>query len=378
MSNPLISFIHFDLYEKRVSLLMGRNNSTTTLYSKIITKIIIILICYYFVHELVKVIRRENIKTNIVSKKTFSRTPIFLNSNNYKFAFTVQSDGKMISDRVFNQYFSPKFTLFSRKSNTSYYDNVINRTHISFRKCNKEYFNFEEDYIEFNELHNYLCPEDFNFSIQGFYDEKISSSIIFKLDICQNTSIIQNCKPIEEIKEKLNGAELLIYLQDNDIDSFNYYNPIVSSLKYIYYAPLDVKKFHYEELFLQSIEIITDDSYWTSNYVINNTFRIHEQKNIFEIGGENTTFFQLVLTPHDKNITITRNYYKIFEIFSGTGGIAKILMIIGFLLTYKFNKTKELEKLINSNYIDANQSLNKHTSKVKENSLKNKQYYFNL
>lgn len=275
MNDFFLFILKYDIYKKKLNLGIGKSGGTSSMYSILITKIIISMILIYFINELIHVLNREKVQTNIVTEKIFPRPAIHLSNKNFKFAFAVDSSNDILFNTMdlMNQYFTPFLYFYQRISNSSYYDGNITRELIPFKKCEKSDFNFSEEYINFNELEKYYCSENLNFSISGYYDEKNESSIVFRLEICQNSSEKQDCKSYEEIESALNGGDIIVYFQDNDVDCLDFNNPIKSSLKYNYFGPINLNNWRYEEIFLKSVEIYTDESFWNVNFVNNFTFQ---------------------------------------------------------------------------------------------------------
>ena len=367
--NFICEIIHYDLYPKNARLRIGNSSFTSPIYSQLITKLVIVLCIFYFVNNVIDVFERNRLISNTTTRKTYHRSNINLNSNNFKFAFAIfDSDGEIIIQSELERYYVPHFYLMSTINQGGTVINVT-RDYSNLRNCtNDDFSNLDDAYVELNNLTMYSCPEYFNFSINGNYDEKYTNLIVFRLDYCESNTY-NNCKPIDEIQSKLQGGILNMYLLDNDVDLTNYENPFLSFIKLNYFENIDLNNNFEQYIYFKNVEIQTDQSFIWKDYQTKTNFQFAEMANIYSgikylslSSSQTPTFYDFNIYVYEKVDTINRSYDKIWDAISSLGGIMKIIIGIGFLLTRKYNECDESISLIKSNnlinHID-NEKVNK-------------------
>ena len=353
--NFIKGIIEHDLYCKNVNLRIGNKAFTSTVYSKIITKIVFIALIIYFVNIMIGIFERKRLITNTTTRKTYPRPNISLNSNNFKFAFAVfDSDGVIIQQTELEKYYIPFFYLLTT-INQGGVAKTAQRHFTNISSCTlKDFSNIDEDYIYLNNLTSYSCPNKYDFIINGDYDEIYTNLIVFRLDYC-NSKVYNNCKPIEEIENKLNGATVNVYLLDNDVNVQDYENPFIPYLHLSYVSLSSIYEVSKDYIYFKKIEIQTDQSFFLNDFQSKSNIQIAEE-NQFEDRNSFLTastivvpnFYVLNIDVYGKVDTITRSYDKIWDGISSLGGIMKVIIGIGILLTRKYNENEESMNLIQS------------------------------
>ena len=347
--------INYDLYCKYVSLRIGNSEFTSTIYSKFITKVVFSLIAIYFVVNMISIFERKSLITSNTTRNTYPRPTIPISNNNFKFAFALSDvNGNIIMQSELERYYVPHFYLFSTV-NQGGIEIQASRTYYNIRNCTpNDFLMFDENYIKLNNLTMYSCPDEFDFVINGNNDEKYLNAIIFRLDYCDSKTY-NTCKTIKEIENTLQGGNVYIYVLDNDVDVHNYSNPFQPYLKTLIIMNIDIYKQSEIDKYFKKIEIETDQSYFISDYNLQQNYQITEETQSYSTSVYLTAssipmpmFNVIQITVYGKVDTIIRSYDKIWDGISLVGGIMKIIMGIGFLLTKKFNETEESINLIKS------------------------------
>ena len=346
----LKEIINYDLYSKRVILRIGSSGVSSTYYSKLITKIVFMIIIAYFVQSLIQIFERQNFKSKTTTRKAYPRPHISIMSNNFKFAFAVvDPDGVIIAQSELERYYVPTFYMLGIDEDydiTRNYSIIRNCTSMDFSDIN------DEQYISYNSLTNYSCIDDFAFEINGYNDETYKK-LIFKLDYC-DSAYYNNCKSFEEITDKLQGGLIYYYILENDIDVDNYDNPFISSFKMFTTDYLNINKTYFigEERFLKRLEIKTDQSFFLQDFKSEFSFQLANEINYYSIPKIYASqIFYLNIYSYDKVDISTRNYDKIWNSISSLGGIMKIIIGLGVLLTRRFNENEESINLIKSKHL---------------------------
>ena len=378
--NLIKNIIDYDFYVKEVSLRIGNSDFTSTRYSKIITKLVFVLVCIYFINNMIDIFQRKKLISNSTTRKTYPKANISLNSNNFKFAFALfDSDGQIITQSEQERYYVPHFYHFSSVNQGGFPTSII-RENYNIRNCTlNDFLTVDENYRELNNLTLYACPDYFDASINGDYDEKNKNLLVFRLDVCDSRSY-NNCKPIEEIGSRLKGGSLNMYMSDNDVDVNNFENPFLSYLKLISLDNIDISSLYRQEIQLKQVNIETDQSFFVKDYQSKSDFQITEISNSYSNNAILTSssiqvpsFYLNNIDVYGKADTITRSYDKILDGISSLGGIMKILIGIGYFLTRKYNENEESINLIKSNHlINFDRNDEKKNDEEKNKALKKK------
>ena len=353
--NFIKGIIEHDLYCKNVNLRIGNKAFTSTVYSKIITKIVFIALIIYFVNIMIGIFERKRLITNTTIRKTYPRPNISLNSNNFKFAFAVfDSDGVIIQQTELEKYYIPFFYLLTT-INQGGVAKTAQRHFTNISSCTlKDFSNIDEDYIYLNNLTSYSCPNEYDFVINGDFDEIYTNVIVFRLDYC-NSTVYNNCKPIDEIAYKLNGGTINVYLLDHDVDVKDYENPFIPYLHLSSSVISTIYQQSYDDIYFKKIEIQTDQYFFLNGYQSKSNFQMAEENIYVDTAVYLTSstiiaqdFYLLNINVYGKVDTITRSYDKIWDGISSVGGIMKVIIGIGILLTRKYNENEESMNLIQS------------------------------
>lgn len=75
-------------------------------------------------------------------------------------------------------------------------------------------------------LNEFFCADEFNADLKGFIDEGECDFIQLDIFKCQNTSLNQNCKSIEDINKKIKNSYIYIYFQEAFPNLSNFENPV--------------------------------------------------------------------------------------------------------------------------------------------------------
>ena len=369
--NFLKQIVNYDLYSKNINLRIGANSMTSTAYSKLMTKIVFISIVIYFIQNMIETFQRINLNCNAITKKTYPRPNITLNSDTFKFAFAItDSDGYIITQPELEQYGFPYLYWYSANIENGDFANIT-RNYSNIRICTSQDFdnfiNINEEYIESNNLTNYFCPNNSDFQIHGYFDEKKINSVVFKFSYCDSANY-NNCKSKEEVMNRLEGGYINFYISEKDIDINNYENPFIKSFKFFSFQILDINKCISEKKYLKSLELDTDKSFFTNDFQNDFSFELVSESIIEQCNSPSTIYLLNVLS-YDKADIVTRKYPKIWDGHSSLGGIMKVLIAFGFLITRNFNETEESINLIKSRNLISYTNFDESKIQINNNNL---------
>lgn len=212
--------------------------------------------------------------------------------------------------------------------------------------CSKA--DFPENSTMYDDLHlkNAYCPEDGNFSIEGYWDE--ISVRYFRVDLvkCINDSSSNiTCKSNEEIKKFLTGKFMTIYYQEFNFEVDSYEKPITVNYANLFQR-IDADEYKTMRIFLKEAAFLDDDNYFFKKTAIDTFFKtdylqFDQQKNIGSNLVFNTVFY---VSPNKQHLN--RRYQKFDEVLAQLGGSGAALKIIVNILLYSYTRFKIMIKIM--------------------------------
>ena len=225
---------------------------------------------------------------------------------------------------------------------------------------------------------NNFCMDDSYFETEGYWTEKSISYLEIDILLCDNVTYEGKCRSIEEIKNFFNRKYFSIYYQTFDIDTSNYMKPLFSIINNDFYlVDVSLRKTLY--IYLKNFVMSTDDAFILSNNhtISDTTFDRKEVDLYFEPNiSNNNPLFKCVLYSSHKTQVIQRTYQKISEALANLGGIASVLLSLGYILTSFEKKLDIKKKVMNGLYSfpETKISKTKKNKDKKELELKEKQF----
>jgi hypothetical protein len=257
----------------------------------------------------------------------------------------------------------------------------ISHEHINVKKCNvsdymKEHPNvIIENFYFFEDCY---CIDTSNKEIllYGKDENNQSSSLTIHLLKCVNTSENNNCVN-SEISEKmlLNSYLFFGYFEEN-INNYNYLNPISQYFKYenIHFTTSVVKSYNYK---FQKVNYISDDGiifnkfrYFSLFNFIDLSLDISFKDNIFAI--DENIFGKIIFSHNNQVLEIKRIYSKITEVIAILQAIMKITYIFCEIFISFFSQKLLKVDIFNSIIFDFDKKKNLNFNwSVKSNEFKN-------
>ena len=270
-----------------------------------------------------------------------SPPPISLNKGNIKISFWI-SDQNFISEAIDPTMFDLQIKgLMYNTSNSR----VPKMTTFTDSTCTSN---------EINNINIATCLDMQDFQLEGGFLDVYSSEIMIELNICNNITLNNTCKTVEEIKAYLQaGKNLGIYYYDYYPDVQNYGNPIKTfpRLEQIALSPLSQ---YIGELYLRKGEMVQDDGvifssvtqfdYFTRDEL---TFNLAARASI----DDPAPLVQFWIFSAQKLEQVNRTYQSLQDLLAKLSGIANLLIIVGFLFMNIYNKIATNIYLVNKLFI---------------------------
>lgn len=313
-----------DLFKSPMYLLFDSKRKVSSVFSSLISLgIILFLLIFFFQSD---IFSKKSPISSVQSIATASRPNIDFHSENMVFAIG-------LTDYVTNEVHDPSVFSLALWA-YGYYANgepiyEINKTLV---KCKEEYFKDYGTAFTDLDMQKYYCMEQNSFTLQGYWDEKITQFIEIKVNKCNNQTMNNTCKSNEEIEQFFKEEKYFsIFYTDNMIDINNYEKPIQRLYKNKYFL-MDGRISKKITFYFKKVDFFNDDGVIYSNDQTQNSFLFGN----FEVDyvSENSEWIaNLLLYTSSETYVVKRRYQKIQEVIANLGGLANALVIFGYLLT---------------------------------------------
>lgn len=335
------SFIKFiDIYGEAVTLkIKGRSTYPTVLGGLLTIATALLLIAATWTNGS-DIFYREQPTLNLEERLLLTRPELTLDRNNFPFAIAMQDYSNNAIYRP--DYFD--YQLIKHQSFNS--NNTSENTYYTLRPCEVEDFPvLHPDKVVAAGMLNYLCTDNQNLTISGFWDESQITYLIIRLSFCDNKTN-PNCKPKEEAIEFLKTKVFTwnIYAQNSIINSQNYNDPISYFILNIYKnIKTDVSKMY--NVFLKVSEIKTDDGIMFETNNLQRTIS-YDYSDLDDMDlGE--SLFDINIFVANRMQIYHRKYIKVQSVLANVGGLAKAIMMAAYFLTFYFSRVKKEKKILN-------------------------------
>ena len=364
MKNLLKSFLyHFDLFKSPIFLLFNSKVKIPSNFSCFVSMILLGFLVFYFSQS--DLFARQNPISSAQYISTQARPKLDFDSHNMDFAFGI-TDG--------NNVFYMNSTIFTisienlfRYSSTG---EIFAGDSKTVQNCKESDFHDHIDKFHELGLKSAFCAENSNFSIEGYWDEKIVKYIQVVVWPCNNLTSNNSCRPREEINAFMMDKYLNIFYTDTIIDVNNYKSPIQNSYKTLYFA-LDsvmVKKMtlNFKKVVLRSDEgLIFQEDTHTESFMFGS-------RELETMSNNGDCFGSYVIYSSSETYVITRRYQKLQEAIANLGGLANSLLWFGYLITSIEKEFIVFAMIMNRLYIFSEEKKKKTLTLLKNTSIESK------
>ena len=302
-----------------------------------------------FLFYLIKTIRRSEVKSSESTVYSQGYPSININPNLFDIAFSLEHPTSLIRYIDERIYYPEVSFIMQEKENGIFV--TKKRINLDLERCDQHKFgdNYQNQ-LTVEEINNSYCLKHFNLTLYGGSNYDQSSFIQIKAYPCVNTSLNKNhCRPQKIIDFYLTSGYFSIIIKDIGLNPLNYTFPIIPIIQNLK-TNVDKSMCRESLIILGITEVKTDiglfskiiksenylqyRNYLQSFYFINET-EYHQGKEIFSA--------QIKLEEYIR--VQNREYTKMSEVFSITGGYMQLLSTI-FALVKLFTKNITIEKKI--------------------------------
>ncbi|KAL4474777.1 hypothetical protein ABPG74_001473 [Tetrahymena malaccensis] len=345
-----------DMYGQSIQLNLNKKNKYNTVLGGIFSIIIFKLLlvgCWFFGKELVF---KQN--PQVISQQRVVDCPRRID---------IKPDNLIIMMGVANgnaQYFNdPTIYTFNAilQIQVTNIDPITGKStvqlknqNITMRQCNTNDIGIPATESYFNSL-NIPALHCFDTSNQevyfdGDFNQKSFSQVYVYIEKCQNsTSSGVICKPKEVIDQILMLSKVGIFMSDQVVDPLNFKNPI-STRGINLYASTSSNFPQEIGLYFTNQYIDTDAGIFYQDLQSDSTFMFAQQTITPFFSDQNALARILIRTLKQKENYMKRNYLKLAEVVAQIGGLIKILVLLGFILSNPISKLYYFKAIIDEIY----------------------------
>ena len=353
-----------DLFRTPVILKFEKKEKSSTNLGGFLSIGIIIFLLIMFAQS--DVFHKMSPKIVDLDISSATRSPIQYSNQVFAFSICDSQGTAYIDPQIYSFNVSNYFFQYDPNGNVFVNNNISYALHI----CTPD--DFPGDLYDSLGLQNSYCLNDSNFELSGFWNENQLSLFEVYVYLCDNVSTANSCKSIEEIQNFFSGKYFNIYYADLNFAPTNYLTPLSATTHYDYYL-IDLNLRKILSIFLKTIQVVTDDAYiFDNNNVLEGILFDSKQLDIFydqNISDASVPLFECDFYASQNTQKVSRVYQKLAEALASIGGIANVVMIIGFVLTSVENGLNLKKKVMNCLYsFEDTQKFNKkkHTNKKRD------------
>ena len=352
----LLAIFQYDIFNHQFFLRIGRKNKNSTVFSMVISHIMLITMILYFLFSSFNTFLHTNPQINIQDFDVNVRPFIHLNTENFHFAFRLEdNDGNpMLIDNISNYFtINVSFIVQTQNSNVENdrWENSDQKSY-SFERCLREEFPDFEEYYDTNLDHAY-CLKNHEIYLGGFWDENKLGYLYITMDMCDSND--SQCVGPDVFKSTFAGSYLTFYIETQNVDGNDYLNPLKKSLKYYsYLLDTDIKKD--VNFYIKEVQLKTNDALFYSDgptiqkFFKQNSIDLDFNAN-FNIANADNAFWEIYIYSSNQIQIIERTYITLISVFATVGGISKFLLMIGTFITLYYNEMRLQSELLNELFV---------------------------
>eukprot|EP00347_Sterkiella_histriomuscorum_P023350 403334981 len=342
-----------DVFGHPITFTYKHNDSFKSSIGGVFTLLFRIGILVYFLIEISSVFQKKSTIQNSTYIRNLSvdKTQTNLDPSNFDIAVSMFMYNETVKNNL-SKYFKIQIRATTNEwINATAYDERFVDFNLSI--CDRSRFaGIEKEAESLGVYDSFLCPENFNFTLQGSFAANKNSYISVQIWKCEKT-ISNECASNDDINRAIDDTELYLATSSQYIDVNEAENsPIKKILKMFYTTPLPKIHQGIQYKISQSYAILSDSMLATSV----------DQKNISFLQITKDNFYQRTSTPYlpimlytivpDENVyTTTREAYTIGDALSSTGGFMGLIFTFVSFFISRIQENLYIRSLIKSLYV---------------------------
>jgi hypothetical protein len=170
-----------DYYGQRIDLNLNSKIKANTPIGGVFTILTIsfVLACTWTIGK--DIFYHEEPLVSMEDRLFENRPRLILDPNSFPIAFTLQDINQV-------NWLVPKYFRFEIFGSTLFNSNsTVYRTYYNYSKCSYDNFpNYSKELFDSSGMANYLCVNNQNFTIEGYWDEVLIRQLFIRLRLCNN------------------------------------------------------------------------------------------------------------------------------------------------------------------------------------------------
>ena len=214
-----------------------------------------------------------------------------------------------------------------------------------------------------------LCLPNTTFSVSGSYAESTYQFLEISVEMCNNKTMNNSCKPQTEIDAFITGKFLGLGQTESFFSSDDYKHPFQTKISSKFFA-LDTRMRKMYKASFYKMSVVDDDGLFTSTNKLHETWKIGDSEIDIDL-NPHIQLASILYMATNKGIKYKRTYMKLQGELGSLGGITSIFIFVGNLLI-SFSPFGVMEIFL-SKHLFSFQNLNKKKKRPnKHNTVKSK------
>ena len=343
-----INIFDFDIYSKRISFFYNKRDKLGTILGLFLTFLYAIMTLIIFTYYSIKTIKRTDVKAHESTVYSLGLPSIDINPNLFYIAFGLENPislNNFIDERIYY----PKVT-YIKKEKINGVEITKEEISLDVERCKVEKFgnNYQTQFTP-GELSNSYCLKDFNLNLIGGSKQYLTY-IQITIHPCVNKTENNNyCKSQTIIDSHLTSGYFYIIMKDIGLNPLNYSYPMIPTIHSVK-TNVDITICRESLIYLGITEIDTDEGLFTNSIRKERYLQYRKYSQSFYFINKNeylqgNEIFSGLIYLEDYIIVQKREYTKMSEVFSITGGYMQLISTI-FICINLFTKNLSVEKKI--------------------------------
>lgn len=214
-------------------------------------------------------------------------------------------------------------------------------------KCSEKKLTLLESYFQKMDLNNLLCLKNGSFHLEGEFGRKVWAYIEFSFKRCKNSTLNNfTCKSDEEIKRRLSGGYLGLFITDVTIQPSNYSEPSLYFGENLF-TTFSILAYREIWMYMKRVQILSDIGWLVDENIQQDLFSYDWAKEVWDFRDTSDVFFNFVLGMGLTRDVYQRTYIKVQQVAANVGGIFSFLIFCGKIITHNYNKLNFKSFLVN-------------------------------
>ena len=317
-----------DLFGKEPDIYYKGKQKKTTWMGRICTFIYIAFYIFFFIYKLIRMFNRTDVSFSEINSSEPAKMTITKDSFTFGIALADANNNPIIDDEIY----SPMIIMNSK---VTVGDKPVSDTiELGCDFCNKDDFGEDfQQYLGKLNLTQYYClkhDNTKNIYLEGYPSADNYSSITIMINYCLGyTRDGRPCKDPETIKQRLIGANLIIFTQDFDLTPYDFKKPVKPKVT-INSVPIRLDQVQAFVGYYQMTNINTEHNLFgfealsnikTQSYLLyHSTLIMSYEKSYMEY-----CVVMAIFTLFEKTLTNQRIYTQFIDVLGDVGGLMEVI-----------------------------------------------------